>query len=195
MRFALNRVSAVLFTVLVKISSRPFFAVSRGLTPGKLHPVRVGAIALCALCGVRYAAAATVSPATVTWAAVAIGNKGGQKVVTLTNGNATAITISSLTLSGANPGDFSIFSKTCGSTLAPSASCTANIIFGPTATGTRAATLNFNDSDNNSPQTNRGAERPRRKRCRCCKCYGPNFSEHNGWIQQRVAVSIAHEWP
>ena len=114
--------------------------------------MRIGAIALCALCGANYAAAAAVSPATVTWAAVAIGNKGGQKVVTLTNGSATAITISSITLSGANPGDFSIFSKTCSSTLAASASCTANIIFGPTGTGTRTATLNFNDSDSNSPQ-------------------------------------------
>lgn len=153
MRFAPNRVSAVLLTALVKISLRRFFAMGRGMAQGKLHPVRMGAIALCALCGVRYAAAATVSPTTVSWAAVAIGNKGGQKVVTLTNGNAAAITISSLTLSGVNPGDFSIFSKTCGLTLAPSASCTANVIFGPTATGTRTATLNFTDSDTNSPQT------------------------------------------
>ncbi len=117
-----------------------------------LRLARMGAIALYALSAAKYAAAAAVSPATVTWASVAIGNKGGQKSVTLTNGNATAITISSIALSGANPGDFSIFSKTCGTTLAPSASCTANITFGPTATGTRTATLNFNDSDGNSPQ-------------------------------------------
>jgi hypothetical protein len=94
-----------------------------------------------------------VSPAGISWAAVAIGNKGGQKVATLTNGNATAITISSISFSGANPGDFSIFTKTCGTTLAAGASCTANILFGPTATGTRTATLNFNDSDGSSPQT------------------------------------------
>jgi hypothetical protein len=95
----------------------------------------------------------SVSPASLAWASVAIGNKGGQKIATLTNGNTTAITVSNITLTGANAGDFAIFSKTCGSTLAPSASCTANIVFGPTATGTRAATLNFNDSDSGSPQT------------------------------------------
>ena len=84
---------------------------------------------------------------------VTIGNKGGQKVVTLTNGNASPITISSLTFSGVNPGDFSVFSKTCGASLAASASCTVNLLFGPTAPGSRTATFNFNDSDGNSPQT------------------------------------------
>lgn len=97
--------------------------------------------------------AATVSPASVSWAAVAMGSKGGQKVVTLTNPGTTAISISGLTFSGVNPGDFTIFSKTCGTTLAAGASCTANILFGPTASGTRSATLNFTDSDGNSPQT------------------------------------------
>src|SRR4051812_19803438 len=98
-------------------------------------------------------AAASVSPAGMSWASVAIGNKGGQKVATLTNGNTTAITISSIAFSGANPADFTVFSKTCGSTLAAGTSCTVNIVFGPTATGTRTATLNFNDSDAGSPQT------------------------------------------
>jgi hypothetical protein len=97
--------------------------------------------------------ATSVSPSGITWASVAIGNKGGQKVATLTNGNTTIINIGSISLSGANAGDFSIFSRTCGSTLDPSASCTASVVFGPTATGTRTATLNFNDSDGNSPQT------------------------------------------
>lgn len=97
--------------------------------------------------------AATVSPTSLSWAAVALGGKGGQKVVTLTNAGSAVINISSISFTGANPGDFSVFSKTCGATLAPAASCTANIIFGPAATGTRTATLSFNDSDGNSPQT------------------------------------------
>ncbi len=97
--------------------------------------------------------AATVSPGSLSWAAVAMGNRGGQKVVTLTNASAAAINIAGMSFSGANPTDFLIYSKTCGATLAAGASCTANIVFGPTATGTRAAILNFNDSDGNSPQT------------------------------------------
>ena len=98
-------------------------------------------------------AAVSASPTSVSWASVPVGNKGGQKVVTLTNSNTTAITISSITFTGANPGDFQIFSKTCGTSLAASASCTVNIVFGPTAAGTRTATLNFNDTGTPSPQT------------------------------------------
>ncbi len=109
--------------------------------------------ALIMLLGASSAIAATVSPASVSWAAVVIGAKGGQKVVTLTNAGTATITIASVSFSGANPGDFAVFSKTCGGTLAAGASCTANIVFGPTASGTRTAILSFNDSDSNSPQT------------------------------------------
>jgi hypothetical protein len=73
--------------------------------------------------------------------------------VTLTNGNATAINLGSISFSGANPGDFTVGSKTCGATLGAGTNCTANILFAPTATGTRTAVLNFNDSDSNSPQS------------------------------------------
>jgi len=96
---------------------------------------------------------ASVSPTSYSWASVAVGGKGGQKIVTLTNSGTSTLSISGLSLTGTNPGDFEIFSKTCGSSLAASASCTANIIFGPTASGDRYATLNFNDSASNSPQT------------------------------------------
>lgn len=96
---------------------------------------------------------ATVSPTSLSWASVPVGGIGGQKVATLTNNGSGTITISSLSLSGANPEDFRIFSKTCGSSLAASASCTANITFNPTVSGTRTATLNFNDSASPSPQT------------------------------------------
>ena len=98
-------------------------------------------------------AAVTASPTTVSWNWVTVGNKGGQKVVTLANGNAAAITISSIALGGANPGDFQIVSKTCGTSLAASSSCTVNVVFGPTATGTRTATLTFTDSDSTGHQS------------------------------------------
>src|SRR5205814_1667733 len=54
--------------------------------------------------GASAAGNTTVSPTSVSWSTVAIGSKGGQKVVTLTNGNASPITISSLTFAGVNPG-------------------------------------------------------------------------------------------
>src|SRR6201998_3702863 len=111
--------------------------------------------ALIGLCVISSAAclAATVSPTSYRWASVAVGGKGAQKLVTLTNNGTTTITISSITLSGAYPQDYEIYSKTCGTSLAPSASCTAGIIFAPTVSGTQTATLNFNDSASPSPQT------------------------------------------
>ena len=94
----------------------------------------------------------TASPTSLSWNKVAVGNTGGQKTVTLTNSGSGAINISSIGMTGTDATDFAVFSNTCGTTLAVSASCTANIVFRPTTAGTRTATLNFNDSDSSSPQ-------------------------------------------
>jgi hypothetical protein len=96
---------------------------------------------------------ASISPLSLSWAFVPVGGVGGKKSLTLTNNSTTAITISSIALTGANPGDFKIASKTCGSSLAASACCSASISFAPTTTGNRSATLQFTDSAGNSPQT------------------------------------------
>ena len=106
----------------------------------------------CAVVPASAYGAATASPSSITWGSVAVGSAGGQKVATLTNSGTAAISISSIGFTGTNAGDFAVFSRTCGSTLAASASCTANIIFKPTASGTRTATLNFSDSATGSPQ-------------------------------------------
>src|SRR5450631_3805434 len=110
-------------------------------------------LTLCALSGTFAMAAVAASPTGVSWSSVAVGTEGGQKVVTLTNGGTTTLTISGISITGTNVPDFTIFSKTCGTTLAVSASCTANVIFGPTAAGTRTANLLFTDNSTNSPHT------------------------------------------
>lgn len=95
---------------------------------------------------------ATVSPSSLAWGSVAVGSSGGTKLVTLTNKGAGSIGISSIAISGTNSGDFSISSKTCGSSLAASASCTATVLFKPPAAGTRTATLAFTDTSSTNPQ-------------------------------------------
>jgi hypothetical protein len=110
------------------------------------------AIALTCCYGFDASAQATASPSSVTWVSVAIGQAGGQKVVTLSNTGNTTITISSIGFKGSDPGDFSIYQKTCGSTLPASSSCTTTILFKPTVAGTRTATLVFTDTASNSPQ-------------------------------------------
>lgn len=143
---------SLLYSTFIKNQRRALIArlisilVSRGWLYG------VGLTTLC-LAFVNVARAATASPTSVSWASVSVGGIGGQKVVTLANNTASTISITSITLSGADPGDFNIFSKTCTSSLAPNASCTANVTFAPKVSGTRTATLNFNDSASPSPQT------------------------------------------
>ncbi|MGB0123450.1 MAG: choice-of-anchor D domain-containing protein, partial [Silvibacterium sp.] len=94
----------------------------------------------------------TASPSSLIWGSVAVGSAGGPKPVTLTNTGSSSITISGISFIGADAGDFSVYQKTCGSSLAASASCTATILFKPTAAGTRTATLVFADSAGDSPQ-------------------------------------------
>jgi hypothetical protein len=63
---------------------------------------------------------------------------------TFTFSNPGVVTTGTLTVSviGANPGDFVLGTNTCaGATLAPAANCTVGVSFNPAATGARSATL------------------------------------------------------
>ena len=97
-------------------------------------------------------AQATVAPTSMTFAAQKVGTTSAPHNATLKNNLTTSLTISSLTFSGANAGDYAQ-TNNCGSSLAAKSACTISVTFTPTATGSRTATLNVNDSANNSPQT------------------------------------------
>jgi hypothetical protein len=53
----------------------------------------------------------------------------------------------------ATSGDFRVEKNTCGTSLAAGASCKINVIFHPTATGTRTGILTIKDFNPNSPNT------------------------------------------
>ena len=95
----------------------------------------------------------TVSPQTLSFGAADIGSSTAAQTVTLQSDGTTTISISSVAIAGANPGDFSIANNTCGASLAGSGSCTIGVVFKPTASGSRAATLTISDSASGSPQT------------------------------------------
>ncbi|HEY7834946.1 MAG TPA: choice-of-anchor D domain-containing protein, partial [Ktedonobacterales bacterium] len=80
-----------------------------------------------------------------------VGTISASQAITLKNYDATAYSISGISLTGANPGDFAQ-TNTCGATLASGASCTITLTFAPTATGSRAATLSVADTGPASPQ-------------------------------------------
>jgi hypothetical protein len=86
----------------------------------------------------------------LTVAATGVGLSGAAQTVSLTNNGGVTLTIASVTVSG----DYSVLpgSNTCGTSLAPTAVCTVQIVFAPTVAGTRSGTVTFTDNAANSPQ-------------------------------------------
>jgi len=69
----------------------------------------------------------------------------------ITNVGATSLSLTNITVKGADPGDFPIGS--CSSTLNAGASCTLPVTFTPTGTKGRSAVLVITDNAQNSPQS------------------------------------------
>ena len=72
---------------------------------------------------------------------------------TLANTGTATLNINSIGLAGANPSQFIITSRTCGTTLAAGATCNINVAFAPTGRQAYSATLQVSDNAPNSPQT------------------------------------------
>jgi sugar lactone lactonase YvrE len=73
---------------------------------------------------------------------------------TVTNTGAANVTISTVTVGGANASDFATSADNCtGATLLPAGTCTVNVTFNPTATGARSAWITITDNASGSPQT------------------------------------------
>src|SRR5208282_4483601 len=98
------------------------------------------------LTGTGTAPVVSLSPASLTFPAQAVGTSSSAQSVTLSNTGSAALSISSITASG----DFSQ-TNTCGTSLAASADCTLSVTFTPTVGGSRSGSLAF--ADNASPAT------------------------------------------
>jgi hypothetical protein len=93
-------------------------------------------------------ASVTASPSALTFASQQVNTTSADQTVTLSNSGSSAVTITSVAVSG----DFAQ-TYNCGSSLAAGSSCAINVTFTPTATGARTGTLTVTDSDPSSPQT------------------------------------------
>ena len=91
---------------------------------------------------------ATFYPSGLTFGNLPVGVPSAEQSVSLSNPSPVPIALSSI----GTTGDFS-GSNTCGSTLAPVASCQASVTFTPTAGGSRTGLLVFSDSVPGSPQS------------------------------------------
>jgi hypothetical protein len=89
----------------------------------------------------------TVTPASETFAAQAVGTTSAGKVITVKNTGGQSTSIAS-----ALSGDFSASSNTCTGTLGPGATCTITATFTPSTTGSISGVITITDAGLNSPQ-------------------------------------------
>lgn len=89
-------------------------------------------------------------PTTLSFGNRSVGTSVSQSV-TLTNTAKVALKITSISVTEANPGDFSQ-TNNCGTGIPASGQCTIAVTFGPTATGRRTAAVAVNDNGGGSPQ-------------------------------------------
>lgn len=105
-----------------------------------------GGQATVALNGTAVAAAAVVlNPVQASFATTNIGSTSAVVNVTVSNTGGTTVGLQSIALTGAQAGDFRISANTCGASLATQTGCTVSLVFQPTASGARRATLTVTD--------------------------------------------------
>jgi hypothetical protein len=90
-------------------------------------------------------------PVNLKFGSVTVGTK-GSKNVTVRNLSENSVSITSITITGTNAGDFTE-TNICPSSLGGGKTCTVTVTFQPAAKGSRSATLNIADTGGGSPQT------------------------------------------
>jgi hypothetical protein len=94
----------------------------------------------------------TFSTSGLDFGAQLVGTPSTQQTVTMTNISISPVIISGLTNSGSDGSEFAQ-TTTCGSGLAPGASCTVTEVFTPAQIGHRSASVTFTDDTPGSPQS------------------------------------------
>ncbi len=102
--------------------------------------------------GMGTAPSVSISPTSLTFASQVVGTASAAQSITLNNTGNSAMSITSIALTGTNHCDFAQ-SNTCGSSVAAGANCTISVTFTPAATGTRSAAVTLTDNATGSPQT------------------------------------------
>jgi trimeric autotransporter adhesin len=94
----------------------------------------------------------TLSPTSLNFGNQTVGLVSSPQAVTLTNTGNRPLSITSIQITGANSGDFAQ-NNNCPASLPVTDSCTINVTFSPTTTGTRNAAVSITDNAPGSPQS------------------------------------------
>lgn len=97
------------------------------------------------------APAAAILPSGLTFSSQNQGTSSAAHSVTLSNSGNAGLSITAISVGGANSGDFQQ-TNNCGSNVAAGGSCSIGVTFTPTAMGSRLATLSIGDNATGSPQ-------------------------------------------
>lgn len=103
--------------------------------------------------GTGIAAVASVAPTSLTYASQLINTISAAQSVTVTNSGTSPLTVSSVTLVGTNPGDYTISANGCSAALAVGSNCVIGVTFKPTLAGSRSATLQIASDASNGTQS------------------------------------------
>jgi hypothetical protein len=93
----------------------------------------------------------TLFPLHFDYGSQPMGLTSGPQISTLTNVSNATVNITSISVIGANSGDFAQ-TNNCGASVPQGTSCSITVTFTPTAKGNRSAAVNIADSDPYSPQ-------------------------------------------
>jgi len=96
-------------------------------------------------------ATVAISPPNLSFSSENQGTISPAQNVALTNPGNAALSITTISVAGANPGDFQQ-TNSCGLSVAARGNCLIGVTFTLTATGSRSATLSIGDNATSSPQ-------------------------------------------
>jgi dienelactone hydrolase len=92
-----------------------------------------------------------LNPTSLSFGNVPVGQQSSPKQTTLTNVGSTRLNISSITITGADPGEFSQMNN-CGTGIGGHGSCTITVTFRPSEQGSDSANVSVSDDGGDSPQ-------------------------------------------
>jgi hypothetical protein len=94
-----------------------------------------------------------LNPATVQFGQQPVGITSTVQTVDVVNVGGAPLTVTSVAISGPDPGDFTELDSCAAASMGATGGCTISIWFTPLTTGTRSATLVITDNAPGSPHT------------------------------------------
>jgi YVTN family beta-propeller protein len=98
---------------------------------------------------------ASVAPTIKDFGSITSGTSSSAQTFTVSNSGWANLVIATIALTGSNASEFGILNDHCsGVTLAPSSTCTVDVMFSPTSGGTKSGNLSIPSNDPTTPMLN-----------------------------------------